>query len=256
MSESNFIASPGQLLLAARESRSLTQADIAKHMRLSVQAVDDIEHDAYAQLGVRTFVRGYLCAYARLVGVAEEMILASLEASGLMPDTSATGPAMISDGAPVMNVTRQYARFQPSRWAGVAVVALILVVVVAFWQDKKDSTDSKMAANTAVEMNKSNSDSDSPDLALSQPMNPDDSAKPASAAPSNPVVANNTIAPASAAAPVVRAHHAKAASHVKTANAEENNGFIESPDKSAPHTTYKVSTVTANNTSDDASKTS
>lgn len=243
MQESTFTTTPGQLLLAAREARSLTQSDIAKHMRLSVQAVQDIENDAYTQLGVRTFVRGYLCAYARLVGIDTDKILASFDASGLMPDTKVVRSGMI-EGAPVTNVTRQYSRFQPSRWIGFGVCALVFVVVVLFWQDKKDPADNKIAlksdSSTPAVVNKSDSDQSST-IALTEPMNVDDSAKVPSVAPTN--------LPADTKEPTVQKHHAKA-SHVNMAN----NGFTKSPGIAA-HTTYTISSVPATD-ADETLKTS
>lgn len=235
MQESTFTTTPGQLLLAAREARSLTQSDIAKHMRLSVQAVQDIENDAYAQLGVRTFVRGYLCAYARLVGIGTDKILASFDASDLMPDTKVVRSGMI-EGAPVTNVTRQYSRFQPSRWIGVCICAFVFVVIVSFWQGKKDPTDNKIAlksdSGVSAVVKKSDSDQPSSTIALSEPMNVDDSAKISAVEPAN--------SPADTKDSTVQKHHVKA-SHLNMAS----NGFTQSPGTAA-HTTYTISSVPTN----------
>lgn len=146
----SYTLTPGQLLRAARETRSFTQSDIARQTRLSIQAVHDIEQDAYAQLGVRTFVRGYLCAYARIVGIPENQILEALNASGLMPDASTAQPA-ITEGAPVTNVTRQYIRFQPSRrWIVIGVSGVILIVVVALLLSKRAPSDLKLLTKKTV----------------------------------------------------------------------------------------------------------
>ena len=41
---------PGQLLVAAREQRGLSQIEVAKQLRLSVQTVRDLEKDDYAAI--------------------------------------------------------------------------------------------------------------------------------------------------------------------------------------------------------------
>lgn len=71
---------PGQLLCIAREQCGLTIDAIAQQLRLSVQTIKDIEADHYAHIGVKTFVRGYLCGYARLVHLPESRILAAFDA--------------------------------------------------------------------------------------------------------------------------------------------------------------------------------
>jgi len=137
MHESKLSMTPGQLLSAAREARSYSQADIAKRTCLSVQSVNDIEQDEYSHIGVRTFVRGYLCTYARLVGVPEVQILEALEASGLMPALPDFAPVSI-EGAPVLNVTHHRSATRYSRWVAVGI-SLLLVVGIVFWlQNPKD----------------------------------------------------------------------------------------------------------------------
>lgn len=131
---------PGQLLTVAREARSLSQADIAKRTCLSVQLVNDIEHDEYAHIGVRTFVRGYLCTYARLVGVSETQILEALEASGLMPALPDVTPLSV-EGAPVLNVTHQRsANARYSRWIAAGIGLLLVIGVIVWLQNPKEST--------------------------------------------------------------------------------------------------------------------
>lgn len=137
--ESTSLKTPGQLLLAAREARSLSQEDIAKHTRLSVQVVNDLEQDSYSHIGVKTFVRGYLCSYARLVGISEAQILEAVDSSGLMPSaTQTTFPSL--EGAPVLNVTHQQTRSSYSRWFLFIIALFFFIVVMIWWQDQKDST--------------------------------------------------------------------------------------------------------------------
>src|SRR3990167_3544532 len=135
---------PGQLLKATREAGPMSLDDIAKQLRLSVDTVCDIERDDYAKIGVRTFVRGYLCSYARLVSVSEAQILEALDASGLMPsDTHSLLPRI--EGAPVMNVTHQHFRkLNPRLISIVCISALTLIILIAWLHTPKDINTVKL----------------------------------------------------------------------------------------------------------------
>ena len=120
---------PGQLLISAREAQSLSIDDIAKQLRLSLQTIIDLEQDAYAKIGVRTYVRGYLCSYARIVNVPERQILEVFEASGLMPNETYIAAAII-EGAPVRNVThqRRHFNFQLNMLSKKIIVGIVIFV--------------------------------------------------------------------------------------------------------------------------------
>ncbi|PIZ03409.1 MAG: hypothetical protein COY58_09625 [Gammaproteobacteria bacterium CG_4_10_14_0_8_um_filter_38_16] len=139
----DFSTTPGRLLAAARHARPLSQDDIAKQMRLSVQAIQDIENDHYERFAASTFVRGHLRTYAKLVGISEAHVLSALDASELMPLASTLKP-LIMDGAPIMNVTRQSSSSaRHSRWMAVVIGMLIVIGLVMAWQGQKN--DAKLA---------------------------------------------------------------------------------------------------------------
>lgn len=132
---------PGQLLAAAREARSLSQEDIAKRTRLAVHLIDDLEHNEYSHIGARTFVRGYLCSYARLVGIPEKQILDALETSGLMPEVPDLVAPVRIEGKPVVDapVDRSLPNISLPKvmWAGVALVVVVAGAFI-FQNDKGD----------------------------------------------------------------------------------------------------------------------
>ncbi len=208
--------SPGQLLAAAREARSLSVEDIAKQTRLSVEKVHDIEQDDYSQLGVRTFVRGYLCGYARLVGIAEMKILEVLDASGLIPAENCSASTGVVEGAPVMNVTHQRSGLPFSRWIAIAGGVLVLVALITWWQSPKNDT-----VKTA-EMK-------APALTLSPPI---------------VMSATTDELPAVTTEPKAVTH--KNHAHENKENKEKKkaeNGFVIRP-STAMHTTYTVTKTT------------
>lgn len=77
------LGSPGQMLRAGRERHNLTLEQVAKRLHLRQQVVADLERDQYSKYVSSTFARGYLRAYARLVEIDEEVVLASYNAMGL-----------------------------------------------------------------------------------------------------------------------------------------------------------------------------
>lgn len=123
---------PGQLLAANREQRNLSHEDIARKLRLSVQTIKDLEKDIYAHIGVRTFVRGYLCGYARLVGLSEAIVLdafQALDTPAFQEQVIATG--VVSDVTQKKSVTRFLPKVHLTRVKVVSAIAIIGVVISA-----------------------------------------------------------------------------------------------------------------------------
>lgn len=130
----DVLLTPGQLLVMAREALSKTQADIAQQLHLTVERINDIEENAFDKIGIRTFVRGYLCSYARLVGVAQTHILEAFDAMDVMPEFKRSSPAVI-EGAPVRNVTHQSytQKWDLLRLRSLGTGILLLLLVGFFW---------------------------------------------------------------------------------------------------------------------------
>ena len=139
---------PGKLLSAARESKSLTHADIAKQTRLSLQAINDIEHDVYDRFGAATFVRGYLRSYARAVGVSEEAILVAWDASDAMAKLTSPAPSVIGTVSIAENTDHQDTSNAPSR-AVMVIGALVVLSAIAWWEDQSQNAK-PVVVNTPV----------------------------------------------------------------------------------------------------------
>ena len=75
---------PGQLLRNAREQLGWTREQVASRIHLRLTLIAAIEADTYDKHTSHTFIRGYLRAYAKLVGIPEETILAAYEKLGLI----------------------------------------------------------------------------------------------------------------------------------------------------------------------------
>jgi cytoskeleton protein RodZ len=65
----------GARLRSARKARALTIEQVSQRLHLEESMLRAIEEDRYAALGAPVFVRGYLKAYAGLLGLPEQSVL-------------------------------------------------------------------------------------------------------------------------------------------------------------------------------------
>lgn len=68
-------ASPGELLRRERENQGLSREEVATALNLRPAVVTGMEEDSYEQVPVATYRRGYLRAYARLLGMDDRPVL-------------------------------------------------------------------------------------------------------------------------------------------------------------------------------------
>lgn len=68
---------PGAALQAAREARQLSVPEVADQLKLSSAVVTALEANDWDRLPAQVFVRGYVRAYARLMGLDDEELLDS-----------------------------------------------------------------------------------------------------------------------------------------------------------------------------------
>lgn len=124
---------PGALVREAREAAGLSIDDVAQHLKLAPRQVQALESDDYAQLPGRTFVRGFLRNYARLLGLDAGALLAALPEGGtasldrpaISPTTRVMGE-LPADGA---------ARTGSARWAiPLAFVVIVAIAAAYLWR--------------------------------------------------------------------------------------------------------------------------
>ncbi|MCE9663373.1 DUF4115 domain-containing protein [Halomonas sp. M5N1S17] len=70
-------ASPGELLRRERETQGLSREEVATALNLRPAVVGGLEEDNYEQIPVAAYRRGYLRAYARLLGIDDRPVLES-----------------------------------------------------------------------------------------------------------------------------------------------------------------------------------
>lgn len=129
----------GQRLRAAREAAKLSVEDVAAQLRLSARQVSALEAEGFEQLPGRTFVRGFVRNYARLVHLDPEPLLAyageRLDRPVLQPITEGMGVIPSAQvGAPPWQ-----------KWAILAALLAALLAGAAFewWQHQARTPSSE-----------------------------------------------------------------------------------------------------------------
>lgn len=134
----------GALLRVARESAGMSIDMVAQQLKLAPRQVKALEDGDYTRLPGKTFVRGFVRNYARLVHLDPERVLGALPGG-------ATAPAL---EAPTLTPTAQtmgelptsdHSRTSWARWAIPSILATI-VVAAAVYEWMRPAGDSRTAA--------------------------------------------------------------------------------------------------------------
>lgn len=116
---------PGEVLRQAREQQGLTLGEVSGVLKFSMRQITALENDDYEQLQGKTFLRGFIRAYARLLKLPPDPLLKMLgEASEPSPLQIAV-PANMGETNPV-SFYRRHAK-------KLAVSGLLLFLVSIVW---------------------------------------------------------------------------------------------------------------------------
>ncbi len=78
----------GEYLRRCREERGMTIDDVARDTRISKPSLELLESERFAELPAEVFVRGFLRAYARALGIPVSDVLASYKLCRRAPNVS------------------------------------------------------------------------------------------------------------------------------------------------------------------------
>lgn len=131
---------PGDRLRTTRERRGLSVKDAARQLRLDPGVIDALEADDYARLSAPIFIKGYLNAYGRLLGLPPDELVAEYVAA---TDT-APPPLVIRRGTGDDIDSPTSRRILRIGWL---VAALVIVAVAAWWWlQQRDATPTEDVA--------------------------------------------------------------------------------------------------------------
>jgi cytoskeleton protein RodZ len=134
----------GAELKAARERHSLSLHQASQELHIGDWILDALERGDYSTLGAPIFVRGHLRAYARLLGLGEEQVLARYEQESDKP-------------APPLLVTQKLD--SGMRRASTPIFSVLVIVVlcgltIAWWMHREQPVSDQVAGSevTASDM--------------------------------------------------------------------------------------------------------
>ena len=114
----------GSNLKAARERMDVTPADIAASLHLDESVIRAVEAGEANSLPAPVYVRGYIRAYANLVGLDGDKLIANYDEFNVVPEAS---PPPVIGG-----VSKSYRHTNlPQRRPGLFIGAIVAVIVVA-----------------------------------------------------------------------------------------------------------------------------
>ena len=111
----------GQLLQYEREKRRLSEQDISRDLRLSVEVIRKLESGKFSELPHPVYIRGYIRAYCELLGIDSRPLLDGLEL-----------PTQEQDGSDLLDAVNEDV-YRLTRLWGSLVVLSIIVILVSFW---------------------------------------------------------------------------------------------------------------------------
>lgn len=135
-------ATAGALLFAAREALGLSIDTVAQQLKLAPRQVRALEEGDYTHLPGRTFVRGFIRSYARLVRLDPDQVLGALGTGTTEQPLEA--PAL-QQTAPTMGElpTAEHSKAGWMRWAiPLTLAAVVAAAAVYEWLRPSDMTHS------------------------------------------------------------------------------------------------------------------
>lgn len=134
---------PGETLRAAREDRNWSLADVATQLNLTHQRLGQLEAGDFDKLPGHTFARGYIRAYAKLLGMDQNRLVVEFDQ---FTGTDAAGSSVHSLG-----YIEEPVRLSQGLLKVVSFVLLVLVggAGLYWWQDQSlrkggDGTDTSL----------------------------------------------------------------------------------------------------------------
>lgn len=127
------VVGAGVLLRQARQEKGLTQVEVARQLNLRLAVIESIDGEHNGAGVEPTFLRGYVKAYAKLVGLNEATVLAAFDKQN-GPFTYGTAPMQSFS-----KKTRQQANDTwLKRISWLVLVGLIASLVFWWWQDNQN----------------------------------------------------------------------------------------------------------------------
>jgi cytoskeleton protein RodZ len=122
---------PGAQLAAIRLQKAYTTEYVAGKLHLRVRVIELIEADDYQSLPEPVFIKGYLRAYAKLLGVPSDPLLTIFH--------QLYQPSRVSDKTLWQSRRETHRAEHAVRWITSFFAVLVLMAVAMWWYSNKDN---------------------------------------------------------------------------------------------------------------------
>jgi cytoskeleton protein RodZ len=140
--EINLIVGPGAILKEARETRGLSEQQVADKLNFRLRLVQNIEVDIFDRSLPEAFNRGYLKSYAKLVNIPETVVLNSYDQLAEVQNQCA-GMQSFSKG------TEKQAEHKLLMWITYLILAIFLTATVVWWLQTPSEQPEPIEAESA-----------------------------------------------------------------------------------------------------------
>ncbi|MEP6996164.1 MAG: RodZ domain-containing protein [Betaproteobacteria bacterium] len=191
--EGDAAAGPGAQLRFAREAAGLSLGQVAQQLKLAPRQVKALEDENFGVLPGRTFTRGFMRNYARLLNLDADLLVANLPDAAHAP--SLESPTLHSTGMTMAELPTAHARASSfGRWL-IPLVLIACIVAAAGYEWYRGRPAARAVPPRSTESTPAPNTSTTP---LPNPAAPD-VAPPAAVAPPSP---SGELAPPGTAQPV------------------------------------------------------
>ncbi|WED44380.1 helix-turn-helix domain-containing protein [Legionella cardiaca] len=143
---------PGAQLARIREKKGYSQEYVAGKLHLRVRIIELLELDNYQQMPEPVFIKGYLRAYAKLLGVSPEPLLTTFNSMNM---SERKLEKALWQSKRESNKGERFVR-----WLTGLIAIGALVAVGIWWQKNRDTQQIETAKNTQSEVTASKNDPD------------------------------------------------------------------------------------------------
>ena len=137
--------SPGRMLAAARESHSLSPADLADRLRLDTKIVMALERDDFENLPAPIFIKGYIRSIAKELNIDPQTVLETYAAHAVieppaLTDFSSRAPTQVGVNSTIIKAITY------------GLAALLIVLIVLWWRSNYQNSGFGNEARTGDEI--------------------------------------------------------------------------------------------------------
>jgi cytoskeleton protein RodZ len=142
--DQQFEMTVGLRLQRARLEKNLSQLQVAEKLFLTTQIIEHLDDGAYHLIQKRAFIRGYIRAYARVVGLDGGALVAAYDAEIGTEEPSSQEPTIL------MNAEDPSLTKNPVFRAGALGLAALVVVIIFVWAIMSGESDRSPPPSTRL----------------------------------------------------------------------------------------------------------